>query len=53
MRYRQIITLMLAAVLLSGCGIYRNYERPSDIQADGLYGMETTTATTTPTIKRT
>lgn len=42
MRYRQIITLMLAAVLLSGCGIYRNYERPSDIQTEGLYGMETT-----------
>lgn len=45
MRYRQIIMLMLAAVLLSGCGIYRNYERPSDIQTDGLYGMETTDST--------
>lgn len=26
------------AVLLSGCGIYKNYERPADITVDGIYG---------------
>lgn len=42
MKYRQIITFTLLSVLLSGCGIYRNYERPADIKTDGLYGVETT-----------
>lgn len=45
MKYRYIITFMLAGVLLSGCGIYRNYERPADINAEGLYGVETTDST--------
>ena len=28
---------MTAAALLSSCGLYKSYERPADIQTDGLY----------------
>lgn len=36
---KQIITLSVAALLLSGCGIYNKYERP-EVKADGLYGQD-------------
>jgi len=28
----------MTAALLSSCGVYKNYERPSSITADGIYG---------------
>lgn len=37
---KQIMTLVAATLLLSGCGIYTNYERPADIHTDGLYGQD-------------
>lgn len=36
---KQIITLAVAALLLSGCGIYTKYERP-EMNTDGLYGQD-------------
>jgi len=33
-----IITLSQFLILLTGCGVYKNYERPADITADGIYG---------------
>ena len=30
--------LLLACFLLTGCGLYKNYERPEDLRTDGLYG---------------
>lgn len=35
MRYT---VLVLCTALLSSCGIFKNYERPADITADGIYG---------------
>ena len=35
---KQIITLSVAALFLSGCGIYTKYERP-EVKTDGLYGQ--------------
>lgn len=32
------VGLLLACFLLSSCGLYKNYERPTDIQSSGLYG---------------
>lgn len=32
------VGLLLACFLLTGCGLYKNYERPADIRTDGLYG---------------
>ena len=32
------VGLLLACFLLTGCGLYKNYERPEDIRTDGLYG---------------
>lgn len=29
---------LLMCLLLSSCGLYKNYERPSDIVVDGIYG---------------
>ena len=34
---KKIIMTMATAALLSSCGLYKSYERPSDIQTDGLY----------------
>ena len=34
----RIITITMTAALLSSCGVYKNYERPSSITADGIYG---------------
>lgn len=36
---KQIITLAVAALLLSSCGIYTKYERP-EVKTDGLYGQD-------------
>lgn len=38
MKNRHIITLAAATLMLSGCGVYKNYERPSDISVEGIYG---------------
>ena len=35
---KQLFLIAIAAVSLASCGVYRNYERPSDLQTDGLYG---------------
>lgn len=32
------VGLLLACFLLTGCGLYKNYERPADLRTDGLYG---------------
>ena len=32
------VGLLLACFLLTSCGVMKNYERPSDIKTDGLYG---------------
>ena len=32
------VGLLLACFLLTGCGLYKNYERPEDLRTDGLYG---------------
>ena len=37
MKGKNIITLMCAAALLSSCHIYKAYDRPEDISAEGLY----------------
>ncbi|MCD8302678.1 MAG: TolC family protein [Prevotellaceae bacterium] len=35
---KKILTITLAAALLSGCASHRNYQRPADLQTDGIYG---------------
>ena len=35
---RLIINVAAFALLLSSCALYKNYERPSDIITDGIYG---------------
>ena len=35
---RPIIKAAISALLLSSCGLYKNYERPADIITDGIYG---------------
>ena len=35
---KQILLLTIALTSLSSCGIYKSYERPVDLQTDGLYG---------------
>ena len=37
---RKIIILSAVTLVLSSCGIYTTYERPSDINTDGLYGQD-------------
>lgn len=37
---KKIIMTMTTAALLSSCGLYKSYERPADIQTDGLYRSE-------------
>ena len=43
---KQIITLAVAALLLSSCGIYTKYERP-EVKTDGLYGQDVEVEDTT------
>ena len=38
MRTSNILKVILATVMLSSCGLFKNYERPADINADGIYG---------------
>lgn len=42
---KHIIMTVTAAALLSSCGLYKNYERPADIQTDGLYRNDNTHGT--------
>ena len=37
MNYKQIITMLSAALLLSSCGIYTNYQRSESLPVDSLY----------------
>ncbi len=37
MNYKQIITMLSAALLLSSCGIYTNYQRSESLPVDNLY----------------
>lgn len=37
---KKIILTISVTVLLSSCGLYKNYERPSDIKTDALYNTE-------------
>ncbi len=30
--------IITAMMMVTSCGVYKNYERPSDLQTDGLYG---------------
>ena len=39
---KQVFIIAFATLGLSSCGLYRNYDRPSDIQTDGLYGTAQT-----------
>ena len=39
---KKIIMTMTTAALLSSCGLYKSYERPADIQTDGLYRSDNT-----------
>ena len=44
-RGRGVGLLLLACFFLSSCGVYKSYERPSDINTDGLYGTAQTGTT--------
>lgn len=37
---KQILIIAALGLLLSSCGIYTKYQRPEDINTDGLYGQE-------------
>ena len=41
-KMKKIIMTMTTAALLSSCGLYKSYERPADIQTDGLYRSDNT-----------
>ncbi len=36
---KHISILLFACLMLTSCGLYKSYERPSDINVDGLYGQ--------------
>lgn len=38
MNHKAILSIAFGAILLSSCGLYKNYERPNDIITDGIYG---------------
>ena len=38
MKITKIFFITLAAASLGSCGVYKNYERPADIKAEGIYG---------------
>ncbi len=38
MKTFKIMTIALTTAILSSCGVYKNYERPAEITADGIYG---------------
>lgn len=35
---KKIFTICLAAAMLSSCGLYKSYQRPSEVKTDGIYG---------------
>lgn len=35
---KKVIVFTLTAALMSGCGIYKKYERPAELKTDGIYG---------------
>ena len=37
MKKRNIVMMMCATALLSSCHIYKAYDRPEDISAEGIY----------------
>jgi len=39
---KQVFIIAFATLGLSSCGLYKSYDRPSDIQTDGLYGTAQT-----------
>lgn len=38
MKTTRIFITLCATAVLSSCGIYKNYERPATIDAEGIYG---------------
>lgn len=50
MKTKYFITIILATVSLGSCGIYTSYQRPIDIQTDGLYRDATSAADTSLTV---
>ena len=38
MKFNKIAIITLAAAMMSSCGVYKNYERPNEITANGIYG---------------
>lgn len=38
MKFNNLIILALAGGMLTSCGLYKSYERPTDLQTAGLYG---------------
>ena len=38
MKITKIFFITLAAASLGSCGVYKSYERPADINAEGIYG---------------
>ena len=38
MKAYKILTITLATALMSSCGVYKSYERPASITAEGIYG---------------
>lgn len=38
MKFNKIFLVTLTAATLSSCGVYKSYERPADIKAEGIYG---------------
>lgn len=38
MKAIRLIAIATATLALSGCGVYKNYERPTDIVTEGIYG---------------
>ena len=35
---KHIFLIAITLTTLSSCGVYKSYERPADLQTDGLYG---------------
>ena len=38
MKLNKVIFVALAAASISSCGVYKNYERPAEINAEGIFG---------------
>ena len=35
---KKLFIYALSAAIFSSCGLYRKYERPTEIKTDGIYG---------------